>query len=119
MKKDVFVYLSGPITAKHGATIEENVAAGVRVFLDCLRAGLPVFCPHLSAAFPTAWTAVDYEAWMAYDFAVIDRCTHVLMLPRWETSSGAVREKDYAEQRGIPVVFSVDELAAQVAEVVA
>lgn len=110
MRKNTCVYLSGPITAKHGYSIEENVAAAVGVYLACLQAGWPVFCPHLSAAFPTAWTAVDYETWMAYDFAGIDICTHVLMLPRWETSSGAVREKAYAEARGIPVFLSLDQM---------
>ena len=100
MRRDLFVYISGPMTAKHGYTVEENVAAGLRVYLDCLKAGIPAFCPHLGGAFPTAWTAVDWETWLAYDFAVIDHCTHVLMMPRWETSTGAVKERDYAIQHG-------------------
>lgn len=107
-----FVYISGPITAKHGYTVEENVAAALRVYLECIRRKVAAFCPHLSAAFPTAHHAVDYELWMDYDFAVIDRCTHVLMLPRWETSGGAVREREYAEQRGIPVFTDIDALVA-------
>jgi len=109
MNRNVFVYLSGPITAKHGYTVEENVAAAVKVYLECLDAGIPAFCPHLSGAFPSAFN-IDYEKWIAYDFAVIERCTHLLMLPRWETSAGAVREKLFAEQRGIPVFSSFREL---------
>jgi hypothetical protein len=110
MNRDVFVYLSGPITAKHGYTVEENVAAAVKVYLECLRRGIPAFCPHLSGAFPSAFN-VDYETWIAYDFAVIERCTHVMMLPRWETSAGAVREKAHAEALGCAVVHSLDELS--------
>lgn len=108
MRTDLFVYLSGPMTAKHGYTIEENVAAGVRWYLDCLRRGIPAFCPHLSGAFPSAWTALPWESWLAYDFAVIDRCTHVLMLPRWEQSAGAVKEFEYATAIGKPVIYSLD-----------
>ena len=112
MRRDLFVYISGPMTAKHGYSIEENVAAGLKVYLDCLSRGIPAFCPHLGGAFPTAWSAVDWETWLAYDLAVIDRCTHVLMMPRWETSAGAVKEKAYAEQIGRPVIASLDDLVS-------
>lgn len=110
MRRDMFVYISGPMTAKHGHTVEENVAAGLRVFLECLRRGIPAFCPHLSGAFPSAWSDITWEAWLAYDLAVIDRCTHVLALPRWEQSAGALKEIEYARAVGVPVVFEIDEL---------
>lgn len=110
MRRDLFVYISGPMTAKHGFTVEENVAAGLRVFLDCLKRGIPAFCPHLSGAFPSAWTDVPWDRWLDYDLAVIDRCTHVLLLPRWETSAGAVKEREYAAARGTPIVTSIDEV---------
>lgn len=111
MRRDVFVYISGPMTAKHGFTIEENVAAGVRVYLDCLARGIPAFCPHLSGAFPSAWTALDWETWLNYDLAVIDRCTHVLLMPRWQQSAGAVKEHAYAVSKGKSVITSIDELS--------
>jgi hypothetical protein len=110
MRKDLFVYISGPMTAKHGFTIEENVAAGVRLYLECLARGIPAFCPHLSGAFPSAWSAIDWEKWLDYDLAVIDRCTHVLLMPRWAESAGAQKEAAYAQQIGKPIVYSLDEL---------
>ena len=110
MRKDLFVYLSGPMTAKNGVLMEENVAAGLRVHLDLLKRGIPNFCPQLSGAFPSAWVDVPWEIWLRFDIEVINRCTHVLMLPRWETSAGALREKAHAEAVGVPVLFSVDEL---------
>ena len=106
----MFVYISGPMTAKHGFMVEENVAAGVRVFLECLRRGIPAFCPHLSGAFPSAWADINWETWLNYDLAVIDRCTHVLMMPRWQTSAGAKKEYEYAIAIGKPVIASLDEL---------
>lgn len=110
MRRDVFVYISGPMTAKNGHTIEENVATGLRAYLDCLRLGIPAFCPHLSGAFPSAWNDLNWETWLEYDLAVIDRCTHVLTLPRWEQSAGAIKEVDYARARGIPVIAWLHEL---------
>ena len=110
MRRDVFVYISGPMTAKDGYTVEENTAAGVRAFLDCLRQGIPAFSPHLCGAFPSAWLTVDWQTWLDYDFVVIDRCTHVLTLPRWEQSAGAQKEVAYARQAGIPIITSLLEL---------
>jgi hypothetical protein len=109
MRRDLCVYLSGPLTGAHGYTTEENIAAALRVFLDCIRQGIPAFCPHLGGAFPSAW-AVDYEQWIAYDLAMIGRCTHVLLLPRWDTSPGACREVAYAQARGTPIVRAFAEL---------
>jgi len=109
MKPNLFVYLSGPITAAHGFTVAENVESACVVYWKLLRLGIPAFCPHLSAGFPAAFD-VPYEAWIAYDFAVIDRCTHLLMLPRWQSSPGARRERQYAEEHGVPIVESTEEL---------
>lgn len=112
MQGGLFVYISGPITARDEFTIEENVAQAVKVFCRLLRLGVPAFCPHLSASFPSAWLDVPYETWLAYDLAVIDRCSHVLMLPRWETSDGAIREHAHAVARGIPIVDNAEQVLA-------
>jgi hypothetical protein len=114
MRRDVLVYISGPMTARDGFTIEENVAAGLRVFLELLDAGIPAYCPHLSGAFPSAWSAIAWERWLAYDYAIIDRCTHVLMLPRWESSTGARAEREYATRRALPIAYSMPALLAAI-----
>lgn len=112
MRSDVFLYLSGPITAKHGFSIEENVASALKVYLDCLNRGLPAFCPHLSGIFPSAHLQVDYATWLRYDYMVIDRCTHLVLLPRWETSKGALLECEYANKTNRVVILNADELGA-------
>lgn len=116
MRDDVLVYLSGPITARDGHSVEENVLVALRVYLACVRDGVPAFCPHLSAAFPSAFD-VPWDAWIAHDKAILARCTHVLMLPRWETSRGAVLEQQHADALGIPVCYSVVELRHAIAHV--
>lgn len=98
------------MTARDGRLIEENTIAGLRIYLDLLRCGIPAFCPHLSGAFPSAWSVLSHAEWLAHDCAIIDRCTHVLMMVGWETSIGARHERAYAESIGRPVVESVDEL---------
>lgn len=108
MRRDIFLYLSGPITPKHGRSVENNVANALAIYWQCFRLGLPAFCPQATAIFPAAWSDVPYESWMEYDFCVIDRCTHVVLLPHWEQSTGAVREVDYARQQGVRIISHTD-----------
>ena len=100
-----------------------------------MAAGLAPFCPHWScyaggchdgwyygedevedtrrgvlsvaAAQPTAATHAD---WLALDFAWLDVCDAVLRLPG--DSDGADKEVAHAQERGIPVFTSIEELVA-------
>lgn len=114
MRSDLLVYISGPMTANDGRTIEQNVADGVAVYLELLRLGIPAFSPHLSGLAPSAWTALSHAEWIAYDCAILDRCTHLLMMPRWETSAGAKLELEHwcSHWSHTPeqIVYSIDEL---------
>lgn len=110
MQKGVLVYISGPISETDGFTVEMNVGEAVKVFCNLTRMGIPSICPHLGAAFPSCHK-IGYRVWMAYDLAVIDYCTHMLMLPRWTESRGAAEEMVYAGEKGIPIVYSTRELA--------
>jgi len=109
MRTDVFVYISGPITAKNGYLTEENVAAGLKMFLDLINSGVPAYAPQMTAAFPSAFN-VSWETWILFDYAVIQRCTHMLMLPRWNESKGARLEREFAEEHNIRVCESLPEL---------
>ena len=111
IRRDLFVYLSGPMTAAHGYRVDDNVAAGLRVFFDCVARGIPAYSSHASVAYQSA-RDIPWAHWLAVDCAIIDRCTHVLLLPRWETSPGAVAERDYALATGTPVITSLDALEA-------
>lgn len=104
----MLVYLSGPISAAHGWTVEENAAAAIDVYYDLIKDGINAICPHLSCSARTF--EISYERWIEYDFALIDVCTHVLMLPRWETSKGACRERDYALSINKMVLYDIQEV---------
>jgi hypothetical protein len=102
----MFVYLAGPITPSNGFTREDNAASAIKVYLELVQSGVPAFCPQLTILVPSHFD-VDYEEWLRFDFAIIDLCTHVLMLPRWGTSAGARRELAYAEARGKIILYEV------------
>lgn len=109
VRRDVLVYLSGPISPGNGKTVETNVAVALAAYLECVKRGIPAICPHLSGAFPSAWQ-IPWGDWLAYDLAMVDRCTHVWMLPGWQGSEGARMERAYAEAAGTPVIGSLEEL---------
>ena len=108
--RDVLIYISGPMTACANHTIEEHLAQGVKVYLALLQAGLPAFSPHVGGLAPSAWSALPWEQWLEYDKRIIERSTHVLMMPDWAQSKGALREHHYADSLGKPIFF-LDSLA--------
>ena len=105
----MIVYLAGPITAKDGYTVEQNVESAVAIYFQLIRAGIPAFCPQLGATMSAVFD-VPYAEWMCYDFKIIDACSHILMLPRWKTSHGANLEHVYATQQGKIICYDVKEL---------
>jgi|SRR5688572_19307233 len=109
MRTDVFIYISGPITGKNGYLIEENVAAGLKMFLDLIALGIPAYAPQLTGAFPSAFN-IPWEAWMELDYIMVSKSTHMLMLPRWRESKGALEERVYADAHNIRVCESLPEL---------
>lgn len=109
MRLHPLVYISGPITPLGGHSVAENIQQGVDALMALTRMGIPAISPHATAAHGDAFS-MPYELWMAYDFAMIRRCTHLLMLPRWETSSGCQREVRYAYDLGLPIAYNVPSL---------
>lgn len=49
----------------------------------------------------------DYEDFMAVDLKLLETCSDIVMLENWKESSGAQREKEFAEQLGIKVHYFV------------
>ena len=111
MMKGVLVYISGPISPSNGLIVERNVVNALEVFFDLSRRRIPAFCPHIQAIYPSAHQ-IDYRLWMDYDLAVIDRCTHMLMLENFRESKGALEEMAYAVKIKIPIAYSINELLA-------
>jgi len=116
MRPNIFVYISGPITSRHGYLVEESVAEALKVFLQLTSEGILSFCPHLTAAFPSAHAKVSYNTWMDYDLAMIDHCTHILMLPRWRESDGAIKELNYGAFHKKEIHYSFEELLESLKE---
>lgn len=112
MRKDLLIYISGPITPRDGFSVEQNVANSLPIFFECLRRGWPAFLPHTHGSFPTAHMVMNHTEWLEYDMMIINRCTHMLMLPRWERSEGSIIERNHALEIGLLVCDSMEMLEA-------
>lgn len=101
-----YVYVAGPITK--GVPIQ-NVVDGLDAANELRDLGFVPFVPQLSYYWHNLHHAREYEDWLAYDFQWILKCDALLRLPGY--SPGAEREIEFCRENGIPVFYSIEDLA--------
>jgi len=100
----LLTYLAGPYTDLRGSRfVELNIRAAEEVALQLWGFGYSVLCPHTNTRHFDG--AHPYDTWLAGDFEQIRRCDLVVVLPRYETSSGTKREMLEAGKNNIPLFF--------------
>ena len=110
-----FIYVAGPYTGKtHDHLsyfqIDQNIMRAVEAAAQLALSGVPFFCPHQhSAHFEVITPAVAPTFWYDLDVHFMEACDAILLLPGWQESKGSLNEKKLAEERGIPVLYSVEE----------
>ena len=90
------VYVAGPITGNPFGCVRQAAVA----FNELRVMGLVPFLPQLSVLHEMV-LPLPYEAWLAYDFDVIERCDALVRLPGH--SPGADAEVEHAGNVGVPV----------------
>lgn len=104
MARKVKVYVSAPI--RQGDTFA-NVAKALDIFNELIDLGYAPYLPHVTV-FAHMRKARPIDEWLAYDFEWIPTCDVLLRVPG--PSEGCDREAALAEDMGLPVYGSVDEL---------
>ena len=98
------VFISSPYTL---GDVGENVRVQMDVFDSLYKKGFMPFAPLLFH-YQHIVHPLEYDQWLEIDFAWLSKCDFVLRLPG--ESEGADKECKHAEELGIPVVKSIDEL---------
>lgn len=99
-------YVAGPYRSKAGphdfyGTLQ-NIRAAEAVAIDLWRMGIAALCPHKNTACFDGAVEGD-EIWLEGALEMMKRCDIVVMTPGWRESSGARKEYEVAEERGIPI----------------
>lgn len=119
------VYIAGPFRAVCVGTsglmnmwgVQKNVMEAMAMALEVWKRGHVGLCPHANAMFFQNADGCADSVWLEGDIELLRRSDAVLVTPRWQTSSGARAEVQYAEDHGIPVLYSLQDLNAFTAAV--
>jgi hypothetical protein len=98
--KPVYVYVAGPFSGD-----EDGNANRAIDFAERIRAidGIIPFVPHLSRAWDARHPGHDYEVWMRWCLAWVERCDAIVRIPG--KSPGADREIAHAKACDLSLVL--------------
>lgn len=103
------VYLASPYRHETEYGVHLNIQRAERLALEIWRLGAVCICPVKNTAYFGG--AMPDEAWLRGDLELVRRSDALLASPEWQSSKGATREVEFAQGRGIPVFYSVQEVA--------
>lgn len=103
----LYVYVAGPLSTGGYEAFARHLTNAIKAADALLKLGYVPFVPHLDHLWQLL-SPKNYEEWLKWDFAWIDRCDVLLRLSG--VSKGADREIEHAASKGIPVVYTFEQL---------
>lgn len=119
MKLPHRVYVAGPYSSNKVIGWLANMCYGLRKSVEVLLAGFAPFSPWLDYLFSLVLRpgeCITIEMYYAYSMAWLDVSEALFVLDGWENSKGTLAEIARAEELGIPIVHTLDELKTLFAE---
>lgn len=98
----ILAYLAGKYTA--GPTFI-NIEIAKTTAMRLWQQGFAVICPHTNMANFEKESSTPYEAFMEGCLEMVRRCDVIFMLPDWEQSPGATKERELAIELRIPILY--------------
>ena len=112
--RPLVVYVSGPYTAPTPKRVAEHVADAERAAWEIMHKGHVPVCPH-SMTHQWERGGFGWEDFLRADLLLLERCDAICMVGRWQDSSGAVLERDRAEELRLWVFEGTQRLPAYIA----
>jgi len=103
------IYVAGPFN--HGDNlhgINENINNASKLAIKCWENGWAVICPHKNTAGYQHLSHIPEEVWYKGDLELLRRCDAIIMMENWQTSHGAINERNYAESNDIKIFYEKD-----------
>lgn len=104
------VYVAGPYRAKSIWDIRQNIRRAEEVALEVWKMGAACICPHKNTYLFDGAHGCHDNVWLDGDLEIIRRCDALLLVERWEQSSGTRDEVALAIEIGIPIFETLAEL---------
>lgn len=107
-RRNIVIYIAGPFRATNQWDQELNIRRAEALALHVWERGFTALYPHLNTKHYQHY--LEDNVWLAGDLELLSRCDAVLLTERWEESEGARSEKVFAEDQGIPVFQTINQL---------
>jgi len=107
------IYLAGTMSDPNCLQFLENLRKGIRVSAELVLLGYHPFSPFIDFQFFLALRhdeKITLDMIQAYSMSWLEVSQAVLVLPDYEFSKGTIAEIKRAEELGIPIYYSMEEL---------
>lgn len=96
----MLVFISG----KYGqGDVERNVSSAYFVSQELWQKGFSAISPHLNTKY--FGLSISHKKLIKGDLEILSKCDAIIMLEGWEESEQCVLQKQFAEERYIPVYY--------------
>jgi nucleoside 2-deoxyribosyltransferase len=100
----MLIYVAGKYSGANDSQVKDNIRNAALVASRLWEKGHAAICPHTNTSqFELIDCTATYEQYLQGDLKMLARCDAIVMVPGWEESRGAVTERLYAVELGIPV----------------
>lgn len=111
MRRSKIIYVSGKYTGTP-EEVDVNIGMARSFSMEIWEMGYTALCPHLNTMHFERDCKCDYEDYMDGDMELVKRSDAMFMVPGWEDSKGAVRERKGALALNKPVFTTLNQLEA-------
>lgn len=103
------IYVAGPFRAPDAWGIESNVRRAEIAGYEVARLGYMPLIPHANTRFFHGGPFTD-SFWLEGTQELLRRCDAILMIEGWDLSEGSKAELKLAEELGLGIFYSLQEL---------
>ena len=109
MKQRKRIYVAGAYSADNVIDVLNNIRNGNKMAAQLMKLGFAPFSPWLDYQFQF-FEVLSIKDYYDYSIAWLLVSDAMLVLPNFENSKGTLNEISIAEQKGIPIFYSLNDL---------
>lgn len=104
----IVVYIGGPFRAATAYKVFQNINKAEALAYEVWAAGMVAICPHNNTRHFDG--ELTDSVWLDGDLELLKRSDAMILVEGWERSKGASAEVAFAQDQGIPVFTTIQNL---------